>query len=564
MKRTIAFVLATIMLIGLLAGCNTDNSSDATNNPSGTSTTKSSSSNEIEEVDFNVHEEFSIWLYSTPSDYYSTYSDNPVTGYLNKKFNVTLNFEQPSAGTEQDSLSLMLGTGSYTDMIETSYYNGSTTELYEDGVIIDIAEYLDYMPNFKKMLDSDELFRKSSYDNDGRILKLKTNYTTDKLVWGGLVYRRDILETMTGGNISFPSGNDEPVTIADWDYMLPLFKQYFEAAGMTNHAVLMIPYNGYFPQGQLTNGFGVSTMYYQSNGNVKFGAIEEGFYNYLKKMNEWYEAGYIYQDFASRSNDMFYLPNPEMTYGGAAGIWFGMPIQLDGRLSIPEYNLIMDVKPILDPIDEINGVEKVYEYSANNKAENSGGYVVTSSCENIPKLLSIADHMYSEEGSLLTEFGLNADQGAADDPIYQDLDLTDGTYTINNGNLEKLFDESTNKVDLGQVSGSRYWGLFANNYSIDTAMPETIAGHNVWSTYVNSEQGALPLSLSMPLEDSQEYQTNNVNILDYLNSMVPKFIMGTEPLNDESFKDFVNQLKEYGIDDNIIFTQTAYDNYLER
>jgi hypothetical protein len=35
MKRTIAFVLATIMLIGLLAGCNTDNSSDATNNPSG-------------------------------------------------------------------------------------------------------------------------------------------------------------------------------------------------------------------------------------------------------------------------------------------------------------------------------------------------------------------------------------------------------------------------------------------------------------------------------------------------------------------------------------------------
>ena len=37
---------------------------------------------------------------------------------------------------------------------------------------------------------------------------------------------------MTGGNVEFSSGNEEPITIEDWDYMLLLFKQYFEAAGM--------------------------------------------------------------------------------------------------------------------------------------------------------------------------------------------------------------------------------------------------------------------------------------------------------------------------------------------
>ena len=41
---------------------------------------------------------------------------------------------------------------------------------------------------------------------------------------GGLVYRADILDVMTGGNPQFPSGNSEPTTIEDWEYMLPLFK----------------------------------------------------------------------------------------------------------------------------------------------------------------------------------------------------------------------------------------------------------------------------------------------------------------------------------------------------
>ena len=56
------------------------------------------------------------------------------------------------------------------------------------------------------------------------------NQNIEFKAWGGLVYRRDILETMTGGNIAFPSGNDEPTTVEDMDYMLELMKQY--AAGV--------------------------------------------------------------------------------------------------------------------------------------------------------------------------------------------------------------------------------------------------------------------------------------------------------------------------------------------
>jgi ABC-type glycerol-3-phosphate transport system substrate-binding protein len=210
-------------------------------------------------VDYSEHETFTAWLYATKSDFYSDYSENPVVRYLGNKYNITLQFQQPVSGTESDAMALMFGTGEYTDMIETTRYTGSLGDLYKDGVIIDIADYLGYMPNFKGHIDGDENIRRQFYDDDGRILTLRAIRTESELMWGGLVYRRDILETMTGGNIQFPSGNEHPTTIEDCDYMLPLFKTYFEKAGMKEDAPLIIPYFGFFGTGELASGFGAAT-----------------------------------------------------------------------------------------------------------------------------------------------------------------------------------------------------------------------------------------------------------------------------------------------------------------
>ena len=91
------------------------------------------------------------------------------------------------------------------------------------------------------------------------------------ILWGGMVYRRDILDTMTGGYVAFPSGNDEPSTVADWEYMLPLMKAYFEAAGFKDYAPLILPSAGYFTTGEMENGFGASGDFYVVNGEVKYG-----------------------------------------------------------------------------------------------------------------------------------------------------------------------------------------------------------------------------------------------------------------------------------------------------
>ena len=48
----------------------------------------------------------------------------------------------------------MISTGEYTDLLDLSYYNGSIATLVEDGVLMDITEYVEeYMPDYVALLD---------------------------------------------------------------------------------------------------------------------------------------------------------------------------------------------------------------------------------------------------------------------------------------------------------------------------------------------------------------------------------------------------------------------------
>lgn len=521
-------------------------------------------------MDYSEHETFTYWLYATPNDYYASYSDNPVTQYLNYKFNVTLTFEQPATGTESDSLSLMFGTGEYTDAIDMAYYRGSIMELYDDGVIVDIAQYLDYMPNLKKLLDENENYRKTCYDDYGHILSLRGISAEDEVRWGGLVYRKDILDIMTGGYVFFPSGNAEPTTIEDWEYMLPLFKAYFEAAGMPDYAPLIIPYNGYFATGELTSGFGVNTNFYLEGDTVKFGPMEEGFYNYLVKIHEWYEAGYIYQDFASRTNDLFYLPNTNLTYGAAAGSWFGLSSQIGDTMSMPDYGLFFNVVAANSPLDTEHGVTVAFPFSwVPSYDPGTNGVAITSACKDIPKLLSVLDYLYGDEGGMMRQNGLTAQQAAeANIALYSDNGLEDGVYWITDDGefvYNPVLTAGGGTMDAEPFIGIRYPTLSMNTYMNKTVRTEELDASSVWAGYHDSDTiGKLPGALSRPVDEDLLLTDNTTTIYEYIDTMVPKFIMGTEPLTEENWSAFVEQLKAYGIEESLRIQQDAYDRYLMR
>jgi len=539
----------TVLLVALMASCSKGSAANT------------NAKRKHVDVNFDEKVTFTYWLYATPSDYISNYNDNPIVEYYEKKYNMDLQFQQPAAGTETDSLNLMLGTGEYTDVIDTTYFTGSLPQLYEDGIIINIADYLEYMPNLKALLDSNEKMRRHAYNDDGQILRLPNYLTATENMWGGLVYRRDILDLMTGGYVFFPSGNEEPTTFEDIEYMLPLFKAYFEAAGFKNYAPIIIPATGYFHSGDLLAGFGGYTTYFHDGNTVKYGPYEDSYRAYLEKMADWYKKGWIYSDFASRTNDLFYLPNTELTYGGAAGIWFGLTSQLGDAMSMPQYGLFMNVEPLSSPV--LKNGDKASNFMYTQREEQTGGVMITKQCKNIERLLTVLDKMYSDEGSYLKGFGLDKEHGSAENAMYKKYGLEDGTYSLNEDgtlNLNAKISNAGGDIKLGDFTDVRMPGM--RKIDLKYSKDVEVKANAIWLKYGCDNK--LPMSLYLTAEEEKAYSDVQTQVEDYMNEMTLKFILGKEELNDANWAKYKNKLKSFGIENNLKIYQAMYDRYLKR
>jgi putative aldouronate transport system substrate-binding protein len=576
--KKINLLVCLLLILSLLAACG--NASEEPNEQpqggNGSAQTPASPGTPSEEtgpdsINWDEHVTFTWWLNATfPNDYYTSYSDNPVVSYLQNRFNVTFNFEQPVAGTEADSLALMMGTGRYTDAIALAAFTGSLGELYDDGVIINIAEWLDYMPNLKHALETRPEIAQGTYDDEGRILSLPAYYQNiDHGRWTGLLYRHDILETMTGGNVQFPSGNDMPITIADWEYMLPLIKAYFEAAGFADYAPLIIPANGLFWYGELMNSFGATHHYYVRDDVIHSGLLEPGLYEYVKKMRDWFEAGWIHRDFASRTEDMFFMPNPPLVFGGMAGIFTGMVgVHMGDRLSMPDFGLHVDIRPIPSPLAEgisyrdfLYGGEMGY-FTMFNSAVYTGN-------PDIGRFLNIIDYLYSEEGGHLRTLGPLANQIPPGYTVLERMGMPDGTHWYDsNGNIvfHPNLDIVGGHIIQSVINGDRIPGMDipALYDSIEDSEEEALA-QRTWGAHLEvTEVHPLPNMLTPTAEEAATLATNDARINDYRDQMLSMFIMGTTPLTEESWSEFLNQLRSFGIEENVAIWQTVYDRYLAR
>lgn len=568
--------LAALLLAGalLLSGCGPTGteSSGANSTTSGSTSSSETSVSDTGEVDtpeVDTSENITVTVFMQADDVSAAEAaENPITTYWGELYNLTLDNQYPPQGSEQEQLNMMLGTGDYTDVIDLGFNTENLATLWEDGVIYELSEYIDqYMPNYKAFLEENPDVKSALYDDDGHIFNVATVKENPKQ-WGGLVYRRDILETMTNGNVQFPSGEEEPTTVEDWEYMFDLMKQYFDASGMADTACLIIPATGYFSTGELMAGFGIGGLdYVDEDCNVRYGIAEDAFYNYLTKMKEWYDKGYVYTDFASRSQDLFYLPNTALTYGGAAGVWYGLTANLGDAMSVPEYGLEMDVQPLAAPADTEHGVDTPLGiYLDSGRASNSSGFAITTACdeEKLIRILNAYDYFFSEEGACTRTMGLSSEEGAAECQAYIDMGITNGTREPNSRVWTEEMETNTNPVV--DFAANRLPGIEveypARQSDLIDGVNYTDLGHEVWTKYGNDN--VLPLAVSFLPEETEEINTISTNMQDYANGMIANFIMGREELTEDSFAAYQQQLVDLGLEDYLSLKQAAYDRYLAR
>ena len=302
------------------------------------------------------------------------------------------------------------------------------------------------------------------------------------------------------------------------------------------------------------------------DGQVAFGPTTHEFYNYLCKMREWYEKGYIYQDFASRVNDLFYQPNMALTYGGAAGVFFGGYWQLGDKMSMPEYGLNMEIRAASAPVDTEHGLETAFPsltlLASSGVTSNTGAWCVSTSCskENMIRFMTWADYLFSEEGGMLKTYGLTGEAAAAD-PLYQQLGLEKGTYWFDeNGEYQHDPRTVTNEIDPIGLSGARLPGLNIKKYSYALTEQSWLDADKIWCRYGDS--GDYPVNAHGTAEEESKLADYYNTYTDYMNSIIVKFIMGTQDLNEETFAAYVDQMNKFGISEATKLKQEIYDRYM--
>ena len=145
-------------------------------------------------------DKFTMWL-SPNSDLFLEYgmdiSKNPVMKYVENKFDIKFDYIVPQKGSEQEAFTTLTGGGDFPDVMDLTYYTGAAVDLVEDGVALDLTNYIyptngdSYFPNYKKVLDDDLDVKNVVRTLDNHYYSLATIDDEQRTPWGGYMSRKD-------------------------------------------------------------------------------------------------------------------------------------------------------------------------------------------------------------------------------------------------------------------------------------------------------------------------------------------------------------------------------------
>lgn len=534
-KKVIALVMGVLMSCSIV-GCGSESSTEAAKTENEAAKTENvgvESSTEASDTEASEEREtLTIWSCWTNSSVVSDPGDNYFFQAIEEACNVDLEFVNSAGGKE--ALSILTGTGDLPDLIYDWDYNipdGLQGSL-NNGSIIALNDLIDQgkMPNFTAYLATDSEADKLIKNDEGLY------------AWAPMIRKQDA-PTVFAGNLIRQDWLDElglemPTTMDEVENVLRAFKEQKGA-----DAALAFAWGGYNSYAQV---YGVCEDFYiDADGKVKYGFIEDGYKDFLTKFNSWYAEGLIDPDAFTQDIDTFYAKMAT----DRNGIVYGFTGSTFGQIEImkeenPDINYVAMPYPSLEeggtfPVD-------ISAYRVNNI-----GIMISSKCEKLDAAARVIDYLYSEEGTMLCNYG---QEGVSYEMVDGEPVLTELVTNDPNGlsiqNALAFYAGTSNKPHLLERSAAM------QTYALDVQKDSL----EVWAT-PDAKIKLMP-SLSMTAEETEEFNTIMTDISTYVSEMKLRFIMGTKSIDD--FDKFVEDIKSMNIERAIEIKQAAYDRYLTR
>lgn len=460
------------------------------------------------------------------------YNDNEFFQELEKRTGVHLEFIIPASGNEKEAYNLMIASGELADIITHNGYDypEGLDAAVDDGYYLDLTPYLDtYLKDYNRVRTSDPIMEKSTMTDSGRVVGLNILYTEKQGPWMGMQIRKDWLDDL---------GLDIPVTYDDLEEVLRQFKEKKNA-----YAPLALGANGYMETSHaLSAGYGVLEDFMQVDGKVVYGPEEEGWKEYLTMLNKWYEEGLLDPDFMTNGT---WQVDTAMVVNGETGVWNAMYTMISQYES---ENTDIEVIPLTSPVKNEGD-------SLHIRRENGyvgGAVTISADCEHPDIAMKLWNYLYTEEGSLLANYGIENDTFVYNEdgkPVPTDKIAHNDKYSMSQAQALYL------------MPPSRFGGFYDWTRELSTVPEKDVKAFDIWG--VADDSYILPARISYTSEESTERAKIVAEVTTYMRENSVKFITGVLDINTE-WDNYVDQLKALGIDRAIEITQSALDRFNAR
>ena len=508
---------------------------------SGGSTAENSTASSSSEAASSTSSDTSTYLTDDKKalTYYVSFSGNTLINSLDDSLlyqrleeltNVHIEFETPSGDAGQ-AFQLRITSDDLPDIFEnfTGSYVGGPQGLIDDGIAIRLNELIDeYAPDYKAYREGNDTFRKDSILDSGDIVAFYM-YAVDEETetrledpWDGYYVRSDWLEAC---NLEVPTTIDELTNV------LRAFKETYNAS-----APLTWYIDGKDSYAYFLGAWNVGPGFFQQDGTVNYGPLTDEYKAYITQMKSWYDEGLL---------DAEYLTRDEA----------GVDVLLaDNQTGVFNYSEVPEIVAVQEPIPfptlEKGGTRFLGMEQSISRAGLYSAFVSTS-CEDPELAVKWLNFGYTDLGKVVYNYGVEGTTYVLDDnsePEWTDFVIVDGLeddkwwaycngmYSRINGPFVKWFDAIP-------------------SYHIESN-PARENG-TVWAEGIDYSAQMPVVSLST--EDNQRVSAIMADIDTYVAESRNQFIMGLRPM--EEYDAFVQQIRDYGIEEAISLYQTALDSW---
>lgn len=470
----------------------------------------------------------------------SGWNDSTAAIEMEKRTGIHIDYIEVAPPTQSEALNLMFASGDFPDILNYAITGTfSVPYLIENDIAVDLTDLMEqYAPSYSALMDADPALYLATVCDDGQIGGL-AGYQYNAFTTTGTTVRADWVQKV-GMQV------DDLQTIDDYheylkavkaeglcEYPMPL---RFDAA--ISSSPFLVALGGY--AGAATDS-SAQSFYYDDTDTMVYSYITDTYRSYITMMAEWYQEGLITRDLLN--SDM--LDFSRIADGSYAMFWqdcMFMPNWIDsGKVNDPDYMLAGAPEPKLEEGQTL-GFGSVTDININ--------LVICTSCQSPETALQWLDYHFSEEGSLLCQYGLEGEGLAYDDngdPCYSDL--------IANNPDGLSMDSALNAY---AININMYAKNGATQMSAYTEVQQEAL--SAWAGQRQVTKSSFVRLFALNSEETDTAQKYYTDISTYVSEQIGKYLIGDADI-DATWDDYVATVEQMGIQEVIDAYASAGERY---